>query len=447
MTDVQHTRSFGSGLIGPARAAGVRATAVPHDRTSPRTQEARHAPSAPTHEQARPGRDHVEMRVGSNTTARIPSDGRGLDSINVLSLDGGGMRGLYSATVLKVLGDRFAKVRGVRSLDVGKGFDLVVGTSTGAILAAGVAAGIPMEEIAAFYERVGPEVFPRPTPRRHRSARWRDKARILRWATEHARRPAGRTEPLESALGSLLGTETMGQLYERRRIGLAISATRLLDHSPRVFKTAHVPSKNRDDELSVVDACLASSAAPTYLPLASITEDGLDGQVFVDGGLWSNNPLMLALIEGLAIARTQQPIVVVSVGTCAAPVGSDPNPKLARGILGWRAGYLPLKLAMDAQAKGVTHAAALLGQQLGSLGKQVDILRLGESATSDEQAPLLKLDAAFPEAQKLMRGLGNVDAQAAYAWTQGDDRCGSLLRRIFERMPEIDDHTDITSEA
>ena len=164
-----------------------------------------------------------------------------MTNLNVLSLDGGGMRGLYSATVLKALGDRFARVRQSGPLDVGKGFDLIVGTSTGAIVAAAIAAGIPMVEIAALYERIGPRVFPSPMPPYQKSPRWRDKARFLRWVGRHAYHPAGSNEELASALRDIFGTMTMGQLYERRGIGLAISATRLLQHSPRIFKTPPHP--------------------------------------------------------------------------------------------------------------------------------------------------------------------------------------------------------------
>ena len=363
-----------------------------------------------------------------------------MDSLNVLTLDGGGMRGLYSATVLKVLGDRFAKARRSGPLDVGKGFDLVVGTSTGAILAAGIAAGIPMVEITTLYEKIGPRVFPNPMPADEKSRRWRDKARFLKWVGRHACRPSGSTEELASALRDIFGTLTMGQLYERRGIGLAISATRLLQHSPRIFKTHHIPSKNRDDDLSVVDACLASSAAPIYLPLASINEDGIDGQVFVDGGLWAANPVLPGLIDGLAIARRGQPILIVSVGTCSAPAGADPSPKLARGILGWRAGALPLALAMDAQSKASTHAATLLAEQLAPLGKQVEIIRCAESKPSRQQAHLLQLDSTCGKAQHLMRQLGNADAHETFRWTQGDHRHGAILQRIFERMPEINNH-------
>ena len=369
-----------------------------------------------------------------------------MDSLNVLSLDGGGMRGLYSATVLKVLGDRFAKLQRSGPLDIGKGFDLVVGTSTGAILAAGIAAGIPIDRVATLYEKIGPRIFPRPMPPGSVSLRWRDKARFLKWGVRHLRRSAGDSAELGCALRDIFGTATLGQIYERRGIGLAISATRLLDHSPRVFKTPHIPSKDRDDDLSVVDACVASSAAPIYLPLASITEDGMEGQVFADGGLWANNPVLLGLIDGLAITKPDQPIVIVSVGTCPAPVGADPSPRLARGILAWRAGVLPLTLGMDTQARATTHAATLLAEQLALLGKRVEILRCAESKPSPHQAQLLQLDSTSRESRDLMKQLGNADAHETYRWTQSDDRRGAILNEVFARMPEIDDHTEPKGE-
>ena len=367
-------------------------------------------------------------------------------TLSILSLDGGGMRGLYSATVLRALGERFAKLRQSGPLDIGKGFDLVVGTSTGAILAAGIAAGIPIGRIAAIYERVGSRIFPRPMPPGRAARRWRDKVRFLTWGARHLCRSAGDSEELEAALSDIFGTLTLGQLYERRGIGLAISATRLLQHSPRVFKTPHTPSKDRDDDISVVDACLASSAAPIYLPLAAITEDGIGGQVFADGGLWANNPVLLGLIDGLATAEPDQPIVIVSVGTCPAPVGHDPSLKLARGILEWRAGVLPLTLGMDAQSQAATHAATLLAEQLAPLGKQVDTLRCAESKPSPEQSQLLQLDSTSPKARNLMKQFGNADAHETYRWIQSDDRRGAILKQVFVRMPEADNHTEPKGE-
>lgn len=71
----------------------------------------------------------------------------------VLSLDGGGMRGLYTASVLSTLSGRFG---GNKILDVGKGFDLIVGTSTGGILATALVAGVPIPKVIDLYRQKGP---------------------------------------------------------------------------------------------------------------------------------------------------------------------------------------------------------------------------------------------------------------------------------------------------
>lgn len=82
----------------------------------------------------------------------------------VLSLDGGGMRGLYTATVLDTLARHFESRRGVATLDIGKGFDLIVGTSTGGILAAALAHGQPLKSVMDLYRVEGPKIFTDPMP-------------------------------------------------------------------------------------------------------------------------------------------------------------------------------------------------------------------------------------------------------------------------------------------
>ncbi len=208
-----------------------------------------------------------------------------MDPIHVLALDGGGMRGLYAATVLHTLADRFSRAWDIADLDLGRGFDLVLGTSTGAILAAGIAAGVPIAEIVTLYEEAGPKIFKKPVPPHDKSFGICRKAKFWWWALSHMRRPAHRNCELQSELKRLFGDLTFGQLYERRGIGLCIAATALLNHKPRVFKTRHVPQKNLDDTLTIADVCLASSAAPLFLPLAEVQADDMPDHVFVDGGL------------------------------------------------------------------------------------------------------------------------------------------------------------------
>ena len=69
--------------------------------------------------------------------------------LRVLSIDGGGMRGLYSATYLSSLVKRYTKTRNLEGIDIGRGFDLITGTSTGAIIACVLAAGVPLDRVAA----------------------------------------------------------------------------------------------------------------------------------------------------------------------------------------------------------------------------------------------------------------------------------------------------------
>src|SRR4051795_944991 len=78
----------------------------------------------------------------------------------VLSLDGVGMRGIYTGAFLTRLTDQFAFIRGESALDLGRGFDLITGTSTGAIVGCALAVGRPMAEVVALYREQGPKIFP-----------------------------------------------------------------------------------------------------------------------------------------------------------------------------------------------------------------------------------------------------------------------------------------------
>ena len=256
----------------------------------------------------------------------------------------------------------------------------------------------------------------------------------------HLCRPGNTNDTLDSEIRGIFGDLTFGELYRERRVGVCISSTAFLGHTPRVFKTPHLEKKDRDNRLTLADACLASTAAPIYFPLASIKEDGLSGQIHVDGGLWANNPVLLGVIEGLTLSAPEQPIVVVSVGTNPPRAGSPHSVELNRGIGGWRGGILPLELAMNAQGQAAHHAANIIAGRLTDLGKPVDIIRCKETSPSVDQTPFLQLDSASPKAVALMKQLGSHDGQQTYRWTQNSDRRGELLTQIFERMPEID-HT------
>ena len=350
------------------------------------------------------------------------------ETFTVLALDGGGMRGLYSATVLRTLTSRFSARRRVDSLDVGKGFDLIVGASTGGILAAGLAAGVDLERIRSLYKMTGPRVFQDPVPS--------SLLRLGYWLCRHLRRAGNDNKPLMEALQDTFGDETLGRMYSRRGIRLCLTATSFLNHSPRVFKTGHLPSRDRDDNMPIADACLATSAAPIYLPLVSTDHDDLGTELYADGGLWANSPILVGLLEGMAISNPNQPITIISIGTCPPVAGAVPPSDYSAGVFHWLRRVLILNLVMDTQATASRNMAALLTQQLCRLGKEVKIVRCHESNPSAEQGRLLQLDSATPDAMSLMEQLGKIDGLETYRRCQPPEtREGELLTAAFSRMP------------
>ena len=220
---------------------------------------------------------------------------------------------------------------------------------------------------------------------------------------------------------------------------LCLPATSLLDHTPRVFKTPHLELRNRDDNVPITDACLATSAAPLYLPMVSVTSDHLAHELCVDGGLWANSPVLVGLLEGMALSDPKQPVTIVSIGTCPPVAGTPPVAQLSAGVLQWFSRMLVLNLGMNAQAVASRNMTNLLARQLDRLGKRVRIVRCHESSPSADQSRLLQLDSATADAMSLMEGMGNNDAQKTYRWCQPPMKSdGQLLRAVFSRMPELD---------
>ena len=178
-------------------------------------------------------------------------------AFRVLSLDGGGMRGVYTATYLDHVASAFARRRGVSSLDIGAAFDLIAGTSTGAIVGCSLAHAVPLTTVIDLYRTRGRAIFPRPFPTRVGLSLFLDLVARPRALKRGA-------DALRSALAETFGDTTVRQLYDRRGIALAITAVQFGQHRNWVFRTPHAPEVDRRDEnCALVDLCLAASAALT----------------------------------------------------------------------------------------------------------------------------------------------------------------------------------------
>ena len=353
----------------------------------------------------------------------------------VLCLDGGGMRGLYSAALLDTL---IKRVRGnADNVDAGKSFDLIVGTSTGGILAVGLAYGIPLQDIINLYTKKGTGIFPNPMPKH--IGGW------LSWLPKRQGAANAGQAALRRALDAQFQETTIKQLYDKRGIAICIPAVRMATRKAWVFKTPHIPArenhhaKNRDDNYKLTDVCLATSAAPILLPLAAIDnpDDNTRYDVFADGGLWANNPTIIGLIEALEITESQRDIQIVSISTASPPTGkviekSDIN----FGLTDWKAGVGALETSLDAQASGTQFMAKFLCPHLKA---NVEIIRLAYDAPSNEQAMCVALDRADKKAITALTDMAKSDAENNILGVDSrhSEEEKKLLRDIINSMPVV----------
>lgn len=229
------------------------------------------------------------------------------EAFNVLSLDGGGLKGIYSAAVLAALEEDF----GVRVVDH---VDLIAGTSTGGILALGLGAGLSPAEILEFYCDHASAIFP---------GRRKGPGFLRRRYS---------SEPLRQLLAGVLGERLFGQSETR----LLVSAYDIDCDDVYLFRTPHAPHLRRDWRVSMVDVALATSAAPGYF-----APHPLDGMRLIDGGVFANNPAMLGLIEAARFCRQPlETIRVLSLGTTSEHNVTSRNRFFLGGLIQYR-GSLP----------------------------------------------------------------------------------------------------------
>lgn len=212
----------------------------------------------------------------------------------ILAIDGGGIRGTFPAAFL-------ANLEKDLKPPIGRYFDLISGTSTGGIIAIGLALGLRASEILKLYEEQGPSIFGQT---RSGVGGWLDrKVRGIRrvWSPKYS------SEPLRSALTSVLGAKRLGDAQTR----LVIPAWHPQTQSVYIFKTAHHPRLKNDYKEKAVDAAMATAAAPTFFS-QHVTDNDVG---LVDGGIWANNPTGITVVEAIGtLGWRADEIKVLSVG-------------------------------------------------------------------------------------------------------------------------------------
>ena len=231
-----------------------------------------------------------------------PFEPIGDNRFRILSLDGGGIKGTFTASVLATMEEMSGK-------SIPEYFDLIVGTSTGGIVALALGLGLPAHQIRDLYVHDGPRIF--------HATGVRGSFRRFFWAKHDSGR-------LRKALNGEFGARRLGESTTR----LVIPSFNVVSGDVHLFKTSHHPRFKRDYLWKVKDVAMATSAAPTYFSIFHHEESGLR---LVDGGVWANNPVAVGVNEAIGVLGcTPDGIEVLSIGTTGAPFHVKPKKRHGR---------------------------------------------------------------------------------------------------------------------
>jgi len=289
------------------------------------------------------------------------SSERGDSPCRVLALDGGGAKGFYTIGVLKELEAMLGR-------PLCESFDLIFGTSTGAIIAALLALGNSVDDIHALYKEHVPSI-------------------MRRWTAP------GRSAALAQLADNVFGTQT----FEDVKTGVGIVATHWKHEKPMIFKGSAKQAHGRQSTFepgfgcTMAEAIRASCSAYPFFKRTTLTTSKGDHVELFDGGYCANNPTLYALADALQTLKHEPSNVrVVSLG-----VGIYPEPKRWYSWLARR--FMPLQLLQ----KTLNVNTLSMDQLRDILFRSVPTVRINDTFASPEMATdlmehnLVKLDGLY----------------------------------------------------
>ena len=243
----------------------------------------------------------------------------------VLSLDGGGLKGLFTAAYL-------AEWEVHTGRPVVDAMDLIAGTSAGGIIALGLGAGYSAKDLVEFFCEHSEIIFPQERIRG---------SGLLRQALGNRYSD----QPLKAVLETYFGDRRMGDSCVR----LIVPAYHA-ESGIHLFKTSHHPRLRMDwrDRMSMV--ARATSAAPTFLPPVVLNP----GLRLIDGGLVASNPIQIAVTEALGYLR--QPlgsVAALRVSTTTEAIRKNRYPMKLRPF-----GLGTVPLFVEIMMRGQSQAAS-----------------------------------------------------------------------------------------
>jgi uncharacterized protein len=281
----------------------------------------------------------------------------------ILSIDGGGIRGVFPARFL-------SKLEADLNSPIAENFDLICGTSTGGILALALALKIPAADIEKLYVENRKLIFP-PFYKRWRlginRAKYNNK-KLENLIREKFKKANNNVEP------------RIGDLSTR----VCITGYDLINAKPKVFKTPHKLDYYTDLHIPVYQVAMATSSAPTYFsPYSNYYEinDSKQKEEFlmrVDGGVFANNPALIGLTEAhCALGIPYADIELYSIGTGQLTY-NETKSKICYGLFNkpfgvkyWISKIRILDLMMQAQSRHVHDLCIIFSGGTGNIKNKV----------------------------------------------------------------------------
>jgi hypothetical protein len=316
----------------------------------------------------------------------------GIKTFKVLSIDGGGIKGLFSARIIEHLEQKF-------NCNIADYFDLICGTSTGGLIALGLSLKIPVGLISNLYYKRGKKIFPQ-------------RLGLLRSLIQVAFGSKYNNKELRQALEEIFGDKTLSDSNTL----LCIPAFSLTDGRPFIFKYDHAEGGLvRDNKTKCIDIALATSAAPAYLPI--ITIDTYDNKQFVDGGIYANNPTLIGVIEALRyfVGKNKefQKLQVLSISSLEPNPGRRFVAKHNRSVIDWNKDLIAT--FFEGQAHQTQYFVDTLARYCDS---PFDYVRIPSADLSPAQARIINLDNTSREALDIISQKGK---DQAHFWGRKDE--------------------------
>jgi uncharacterized protein len=233
-------------------------------------------------------------------------------TFRILTIDGGGIRGIIPAIWL----DQFEGELNEKGKSLRTCFDLICGTSTGSILAAAICSGISMSEIISLFEEKGPRIF---------------QGGPKGISIFNSKRAKYNSYSLSKALSDKLENRQVHDAYP----DICIPAYDIENRRSVLFRSYDRPTR----DVALWQACLASSAAPTFFPPVDL-KIGKARHIFVDGGVVANNPCAVAIAEAIGIRKLQSltpdlDVSIISLGTGGSTRNLASRGKRPAGWFDW----------------------------------------------------------------------------------------------------------------